>query len=157
MPEDFDTLASSLNETTPRQFIHLHQLYQAMVSESTDGVYEGKVVETFQRLNISMSYYTTLFNALKELGCIELIERGVRSRPTKYRLHGSPDEDAYAARYASDLTGGAIPATISLSELEQRISNMERRLQGLEIKQVVVNFESRLSALEKLQPEGGSK
>lgn len=137
-----------------RQFTYLLQLYEAMEAEATEGLYTGKVVDTFQSLNISMTYYTPLFNALKELGCIELLDRGTRNRPTKYRLLKQPTESAYTTRYDSGLTGTAKPATISTSELEQRIKAIERRLQGLELKQVIVNHEERIVALEK---EGGSK
>lgn len=155
MPDDIEVLPASPNELTSRTYIYLAQLYQSMKAESADGVYEGKVVETFQGLNISMAYYTQLFNALKELGCIELIDRGVRGRPTKYRLHGEPTEDAYTGRYGAEgLTVGVKPATIPLSELEQRVKNMERRLQGLDIKEIFLDHEQRIVKLEK---EGGSK
>jgi len=149
-----------------RKFSYLLQLYEAMEKESTvikkngaksTTTYEGKVVTTFHSLGISMAHYTVLFNALKELGCIELIDRGARGRPTRYRLHGAPTEDAYDARYVKGdktLTGGAKPATIPLDELEQRITNLEGRLKGLDIKAVVVNHEERLVRLEK--EKGGS-
>ena len=101
----------------PRKFTYLLQLYNTMLieAEGMDGeiIYEGKVVETFASLNISMSYYTPLFNILKELGCIELLDRGVRGRPTKYRLHKAPTVAAYETRYGSDLTGTDRPATMS--------------------------------------------
>lgn len=141
-----------------RMFGYLLQLYEAMVKEATPKnkkVYEGKVVTTFQNLNISMAHYTPLFNALKELGCIELIDRGARGRPTRYRLHHPPVEDAYENLYAGGLTDGSKPATVPVAELEQRISNLERRLEGLDIKGMAVNFEERISKMEKAK--GGSK
>ena len=141
--------------TEKKMFSYALILYEAMEKEAKDGVYEGKVVETFNRLRISGAHYTPLFNSLKELGCIELIQRGVRGRPTRYRLHGAPSEDAYENRYAGGLTREASPATMFLSELEQRVSNMERRLEGLDIKGIVVNYEERISKLEKAK--GGSK
>ena len=138
-----------------RLYSYAVRLYEAMDKQAVDGIYEGKVVDTFNSLHISQSHYTTLFNALKELGCIELLDRGVRGRLTRYRMHGAPDEAAYETRYESGLTGGAKPATVPIIELEQRINNLEGRLKGLEIKQVIVNHEERIVALEKLK--GGSK
>jgi hypothetical protein len=140
----------------PASFRYLLQLYEAMQAQAVDSVYAGKVTETFNSLDISMTYYTPLFNALKELGCIELLDRGVRGRPTQYKLIGAPTWEAYDARYESGLTGGAKPATVPLDEVEQRVRNLERRLEGLDIKQVIVNHEQRISAMEVKQ-EGGSK
>lgn len=134
------------------------RLYQAMEKQAVDGIYEGKVVDTFHSLHISQSHYTTLFKALKELGCIELLDRGVRGRPTKYRMHGPPDETAFDTRYESGLTAGGKPARVPITELEQRISDIEGRLKGLQIKQVIVNHEERIVALEgSMKVEGGSK
>ena len=138
-----------------KMFSYALALYEAMEKEADDGVYEGKVVETFNRLRISGAHYTPLFTSLKELGCIELLERGVRGRPTRYRLHGPPREDAYENRYQAGLTNEPSPATLFLSELEQRVSNIERRLEGLDIKGIVVNYEERIGKLEKAK--GGSK
>jgi hypothetical protein len=138
-----------------RKFSYLLQLYEAMEKESAPigkskklRLYEGKVVTTFQTIGISAAYYTELFNVLKELGCIELVDRGVRGRPTKYRLHGKPTEDAYEARYVKGLTTADKPATIPLDELEQRIKNLEGRLSGLQIKEIIVNYEDRIASLE---------
>jgi len=144
-----------------RLFGYLLQLYEAMEAEATkpkgskQKVYEGKVVTTFQKLNISMAHYTPLFNALKELGGVELLDRGARGRPTRYRLHHPPVEDAYENLYAGALTPAAKGATILSEELEQRISNIERRLEGLDVKGIAVNFEERIARLEKAK--GGSK
>ena len=141
-----------------RMYGYALKLYEAMDKQAEDGIYTGKVVDTFNSLRISQSHYTPLFNALKELGCIELLDRGVRGRPTRYRMHGPPDRDAYDARYVSSvsgLTGGAKPATVPITELEQRVATLEGRLKGLQIKEVVLNHEARIVALEKLK--GGSK
>jgi hypothetical protein len=147
-----------------RMFGYLLQLYEAMERESDKKIYEGKVVTTFQNLGISMAHYTPLFNALKELGCIELIDRGVRGRPTKYRLHHKPSEDAYENLYAgvaNGLTSGGKAATIGLDEIEQRVKNIEGRLKGLDINTIneaIANHEARLSKLEvpRRTKKGGS-
>lgn len=128
-------------------------LYKAMKSEAKGNTYTGKVVGTFGSLGISMSHYSTLFNSLKELGCIELLERGVRNRPTVYRLHHAPTREAYDKLYDGGLTRAEKPATIPTSELDKRISDIERRLKGLDLKQMFKNHEERLVTLEK----GGSK
>jgi len=146
-------MSSKVNKS--KMYGYAVQLYEAMDNQAEDGIYVGKVVDTFNSLHISGSHYTTLFNALKELGCIELLDRGVRGRPTRYRMHGPPDEAAYDTRYESGLTAGEKPATVSVTELEKRIATLEGRLKGLQIKQVLVNYEERIVALEKLK--GGSK
>jgi hypothetical protein len=146
------------DEEVSRKFTYLTQLYEAMEAEAEDGIYKGKIVDTFATLSISMSYYTELFNVLKELGCIELIDRGVRGRPTRYRLHVAPTIVAYERSYAArdkDLTGADRPARVPITELDQRIMNIERMLSGVDIKQVLADYEKRIARLE--QQKGGSK
>jgi hypothetical protein len=127
-------------------FDHALKLYEAMNDQADkDGIYEGKVTDTFSKLGISMTYYTPLFNALKELGCIEMLERGTRARPTRYRLHGSPKRKAFDTIY---LTNVPRRATLPLESLEQRLSNLERRLDGLDIKAILLEQEKRLQKLE---------
>lgn len=138
-----------------RKFTYIVQLYEAMVAESTKKIYEGKATETFHRLGISMAHYSELFRILKELGSIELLDRGARGRPTRYRMHVKPTAKAYDELYAGLLTKPEKPATIPLDEIEQRVKNLERRLEGVEVKQVLVNYEERISKLEKTK--GGSK
>ena len=123
-------------------------LYKKLVEESTDSVYEGKVVETFQKLNISMTHYTPLFNALREMGCIELLSKGVRGRPTVYRLHRAPERDAFNVIYTSALTTPPTGDTLRLDDHEQRLVSLERGFGDIDVKQVIVNFEKRIKALE---------
>lgn len=130
-------------------FAHTKEFYELLSKQSNeDGIYLGKIVETFGTLNISMSHYTPILNALKELGCIELLERGARGRPTRIRLYDAPEQGAFDALYKSDLTSDVKPATVLGEELAQRISNIERRLEGLDVKAIVVDHESRIKKLE---------
>lgn len=156
LPEGIEILPDA---DATRKYTYILQLYETMVERSTDGIYEGKVVDTFASLGISNSYYTELFNVLKELGCIELLDRGTRNRPTRYRLHHAPTVVAYERRYikpTGGLTAAGKPATVTVTELEQRVSNIERRLSGVDIKQILADYEKRIARLEQ-QTKGGSK
>jgi hypothetical protein len=130
-------------------FDYTCRLYDALEEQAKSGIFEGKVVETFSKLGISMTHYTPLFNYLRELGCIEMLERGARARPTRYRLYGRPSREAFDGMY---LTKTPRPATIPLQGLEKRVLDLERRLDGLELKEMFLNLEKRVKNLE-----GGSK
>lgn len=131
--------------TDSRLFDHAVALYELLEKDSKDGVWEGKIVQTFRSLNISQTYYTPLFSILSELGSITQERRGTALAPHRIRLHHAPKIDEFEKVFRGHLTKRASSDTI----LEQRISNLERRVPEVDLTSIIQNFQERLSELER--------
>lgn len=106
-------------------------------------VFKGSIVECYNSLGVSQSYYTPVMDSLKGLGCITVISSGRRSRPSVIALHHPPDETEFVFFHAGDLTG-----TPEAAKLRQRLENLEKRVGGINIADTLVEIDNRVSQLE---------
>lgn len=61
-------------------------------------VWEGKATHVYQELDMPMSHYSSVWNTLKDLGCVLQIQRGGPSSTTKYLLYHAPTLEDFAQR-----------------------------------------------------------
>lgn len=108
-------------------------------------LWEGKLVALFSSLSISNAHYRKVFDTMYEAGCIEMVRRGARNVPTQIALHGKPTGDNVKAVVSLDR--GLTPPTDS-AKLERRVKEIEGRLQGINVHQLVKNYNERMLALE---------
>lgn len=130
----------------PRLFQHALALYNQLLSEASEEcVFEGSLVAAFRAIGVSQSYYSVLYGALKELGCIEVVRSGRGGgASSRVILHHPPDLEAFQARYTGGLTKRE-PHGI----LGQRLENIEGRLPNIDLHSYIVETERRLESLEK--------
>jgi hypothetical protein len=145
----------TMTEITPAIFKHMEHMYdeledRAAPLDSGDTVgngntlrFEGSKVEAFRALKISQGYYSKIFDALTEMGCIEQIQRGSGKQGSIILLHKRPVLDEYAGMYKSRLTR---PTQIDI--LRQRVNDMNRRLAGYDLNDMFLSLHQRLDQLE---------
>lgn len=133
---------------------HAHSLYAALASEATkDGkllVFRGSTSTVFTSLGISQGYYTETFKILEHNGCIEQLQRGSRGIDTVLLLLSCPDDPS-----ALELPDKPVPPADPLTgnkdyaKLVARVEALEILVGGLDIAGVLLNYENRITALEK--------
>lgn len=125
-------------------------IYEALEANSkvVEGVrqWEGRYTDLFTGLGISNAHYSRVSSTLQEIGAIEILRRGARGTTTLIALHRKPD--------VSDLTGGvgtdapSLTRPSALDTLTQRVSQLERRLDGIDLKAYITSTERRFQELE---------
>jgi len=120
------------------------------------GVWEGRMVDVYDRTGASRTYYSKAYDLLSEMGCIVIERRGRREVQTRIVLLTPPTPELYERHHgnvAYRLTHGQSDATM---RLEQRVKNIEGRLSGIELKDILIDFEQRLRKLEESKQEDDS-
>lgn len=124
-------------------------LYARMEEEaSEDNVWVGKIVETCKSLNIPAGGYNRAMNALRKLGCVDLLARGTGGdRQSAIRLIRPPTpdvwEDGFVNSRDATLTRGP-----SLDMLRQEVRDMHKQLGGINLIEALAQVEERLVRLE---------
>jgi hypothetical protein len=115
-------------------------------------VFNGRVTEIFNRLGISLAYYTQIRRLLIKTGSIEMLKRGGGGLASEVALHHPPPSEE---NLPTGLTTGRHLATL-VEALGKRVEILEgvRESQGgLNIAEALRNHESRLSKLEREQDD----
>lgn len=122
--------------------------------------FEGSKVEAFRAIGVSQSYYSSIFDALTELGCIEQVQRGASHLPSVILLYHPPEREAMTETYSVaapvhvDLT-----KPISLDTLSQEVRELQGRLPDIDVKSFILSLDARLTDIEgrlaRLEQGGG--
>ncbi len=120
-------------------------LHTALAEQAVDGVWSGHITRLYGALGISSSHYGTIMEALYQTGSLEQLQRGTRSTLTRIRVREAPDAVKLARIFIS---GSPLTKLHPLDKLSQRVTNLEGRLQGIDIAQYVAHTEKRLALLE---------
>lgn len=128
---------------------HAVTVYQAMSDKAaTDGngdrVWEGKLTELFREAGIPTGWYSRVTGQLYGNGCLEKLQVGSKYGPTRVKLLASPSEVTWKIIPRQDLT-----ARSEAGKLGARLENVERQLRGIDIRSVLVDFETRLATQDK--------
>lgn len=80
---------------------HMQRFYDLLDSLATDTdgegrIYEGKITEDFNKLDLPTPYYSKMTKQMQQMGCMTQLQRGGRNLNSKWLLHAPPTEDAYA-------------------------------------------------------------
>lgn len=138
-----------MNDQVPMIFTHMGTVYNELASRSErldkgDILkFEGSKVEAFRATGISQGYYTEVFDSLTEMGCIEQIRRGAGHQATVIYLHHEPEYDQYMSIYTKRLTKRS-----PLDTIQQRISDMEGRMPGIDLDGFILSLDLRLAEIE---------
>lgn len=110
-----------------------------------DLVWEGKLIAVFGNLGISNSHYSKVMSTMYEIGSIEMIRRGARGVQTLIALHARPSLEHVHKATSHDR--GLTPSSES-AKLERRVKELERRLEGIDVRLMLGNHEERVRKLE---------
>jgi hypothetical protein len=117
----------------PMVFHHCVELFKVLTvqAEEVEGrqIWTGYMTHIIKdELNLSVPYYTSILNAMKRMGCIEQLQRGGSSTPSKWLLLAEPTEEVYnspAVRRSAKNPG-------RLDQLEGMLFDLNTRLERLE-------------------------
>jgi len=112
-------------------------------------VFRGQLTKLFRGMGISHSYYSKVMDALKELGCITVIQRGARGVDSVVVLNHPPDEMEFLIHRRQPLTSSPQAAT-----LVARLEKLETMIGGLNVVDAVQNLDGRLKELEREAQDG---
>jgi hypothetical protein len=137
-----------MTETIPAIFGHMERMFDELKNRAafdTSGKvkFVGSKVEAFRAIGVSQGYYTKIFDALVEMGCIEQVQRGAGNQPSVILLHKRPTLDEYQGMYRSRLT-----RPTELDILRQQFKDLQRRFQGIDLNSMLLSLNQRLEQLE---------
>jgi hypothetical protein len=131
----FMTEAST--DRAPALFGHCEVVYGAMLSEATrvrEGDVDMIVWEGFptrllrDKLKLSTPYYTSVFRALKAMGCARQLRRGGSSTTSQWELLQEPDLDKFLEINVREPSA----SDIRLDAIEQALRDLGRRVERVE-------------------------
>jgi hypothetical protein len=108
-------------------------------------IFHGSISECWSAVGASQSYYTRVLDTLNVLGCITITAKGRRARPSVIVLHHPPDATEFVFHSAQGLTGSPESA-----RLRARLENLEKRVGGINIADMLVDIDNRVTRLEHL-------
>ncbi len=132
----------------PKLFQHLTDLYNYLNEEGEEGTYSGSQRRTFEKLKLSPAYNPILYRALREMGCIEVVQRGHGRKPTILKLVRNPQIAQFREWNQTAMVDRPLTARVSLSTIEQRLNLLERRLPTIDLVAWVIGIEGRLADIE---------
>jgi len=146
MTDDIPEIDAGDWENAESRFAAL--FYEAMFSQSVlvDGetVFIGKVTAAYRSVGAPVSYYSRVRALLLSQRCIQYLARGSHAGGTVVRLDHAPEKI-----YADRLTPVEPRARMRLQDTERRVARLEARLAGLNLREMVINYETRISRLER--------
>lgn len=130
-------------------FKHMYALYDLLYREAEGDTFTGSQRVVFDQLGLSPAYNSQLYRGLREMGCIEQVQRGAGKVPSILKLVHPPQIEQFndwnrTAESARPLTRAA-----TLRSVEAELRLLERRLpQGVSLPEWIVAIEGRLASLE---------
>lgn len=124
---------------------HSQAVLDAMVAESKDGVWEGRMTELVNRY-APLPYYSNIVHMLKESGAIVLIHRGGGSSLTQYHIvNPKANLKGVTVTEARAPTG----AKSKVHSLEDRVTTLEKATQGVNLGQLAADFTMQVQEMQE--------
>lgn len=126
-------------------------LYAHMLENSEEVVLDGKVIlrwrgsltKTCRELGIPEGVDSRVIRPLEAMGCIQILQRGVRNYPTVIALLETPTADRWENRHE-----GALTSRPSLDRLAREVREIQRTLGGVALGKVLESFDQRIQSIE---------
>lgn len=139
-----------VDEYQPKLRSYCAAFYERMVEESNeeDGlvVWRGYITKTIRGLGIPDGTYKRITDKLQELGSVEQVERGFRGNKPSVMILNYPPTDEVWDRGESGRQGLTGPPSAAI--LARRVNDLERRLEGLNIKEALVDMQQQIRKLQ---------
>lgn len=133
-------------------------LYDAIAERAEDGTYTGSMAKVYDATKSSRNHYRKTFDALLELGAIELVSKG---RPSIIRVLEPPTEERFEQIYKSGI-GKTLTkrSPDDIVVLGQRVTVLERasaegRVGEIQLGSVLSGLDRRIKRLEGGTQESG--
>lgn len=136
---------SEPESTPPALFAHCVTIYKEMLDQSklmdvqgesgqeTVVVYTGSLTRLFEKVGLSIPYYTHVTRALKLMDCCRQTRRGGGGQPSTWLMLREPTIELYNAMDAQTTwKRGKTIQEQRLTDTNQRLTQMELRVNQLE-------------------------
>lgn len=110
-------------------------------------IFRGKIVEAYKSLEISQAHYSEVRRGLLESDCITILQQGARGTVSIVILHKPPTAEEYEARAVEK---SRLTKSIDAATLAAQLEDLKRSIGGMNVVDVLHNFETRLQELELL-------
>lgn len=149
----------------PALFEHCVNVYKAMFDEARavnnptqeDGVdeiivYEGFLTQLITgRLNLSVPYYTTVMQALRNMGCVRQLRRGGSTTPSQWELIYEPNLAAFMEQKPE-----RVRKPTKQDIRDQRLDELEKDVRELkQFREGVMEFLAQTQGVERAETEDG--
>ena len=116
--------------------------------DDTDSVWEGYTTHLMADLKIPIPYYGKILDALQRMGCATQLQRGGGTSPSRWVVHKAPTLDGYieVKPQLGGMRGGKSATTDEI--LEQRVSDIEKRVGTIDILKALTDLQSSLNAVK---------
>jgi hypothetical protein len=129
-----------VSNVTSALFKHACTVYEAMEasSETVEGrkVWKGHLTKVFTELGLPTPQYTHVMKCLKEMGCVEQIQRGGGIGNSQWQMIRPPEEELFLAKGSEARRRDSLRKQIDeqrLSDVHTRVSNLEDEVHKLKI------------------------
>jgi len=95
-------------------------------------VYEGFLTKLFADLSLSVPLYTSVMNALKDMGCVKQLRRGGSSTPSQWELRFEPNTEAFMRQVVGDKPATVTKKDTAIAMLRQQNTDLTKRVADLE-------------------------
>jgi len=141
-------------QASTKTYSYASAFYARCLQEATDTVIEGDRVklwkgfigQTARELDIPRGMEQKIIKPLTEMGCLEVLTRGVGPHPSILVLRHAPTEDLWVGedRAPVGLTRRATFATMVAD-----VENIKRSLGGVNLAEALIALDQRLEQLER--------
>lgn len=107
-------------------------------------VWEGSITKTCESLGIPRGTERRVIKPLEEMESIQILSRGVSNYPTVLALIRPPTVDLW-----ENISHRGLTTRPSLDRLTREVKELEKRLGGVNLAEVLKDHNERLSALEE--------
>lgn len=145
-------------EALPAIYEHCQNVYRQMESEAklhaseykdetfpnAKLVWEGHLTKLFNRLHLSVPYYTSVTRELKRMGCIKQLRRGGGNSPSQWLIMTEPTEELFLSDSEGNASGERLRKNDRMGMLEQQVRDMAKRQTKIE-----ADYEAILDVLQE--------
>jgi hypothetical protein len=128
---------------------HCKSIYNRLgeTAQREDGsgllIWEGSITSVVRELGISNAVYSRVLSTMEESNWITQIQRGGRGLQTRFVLHSPPDSASLV------MPDQGLTNPTPFDTLSARVSGLERRLEGIDVKMYLATLERRIQQLER--------
>jgi DNA-binding transcriptional ArsR family regulator len=111
-----------------------------------DSIWAGKIMQAVKETSIPLGSYSVAMSRLRDMGCIELIERGNRFTLSRYKLYRAPSADAWVVP-EKNISGEPLTDAAAYAMLAGQVRDIAKALGGLSVPLAVSSLSKEIKEL----------